>query len=66
MLASDISVLSFSANGTDLALTYNIAGDSSAPFDIAVYRSTDGISVGTSLVTHRVAAFIDRQPAVTR
>lgn len=55
MLASDLQLTSFASDGLDFVVTYDIANEGVAPFDITVYRSADGTTLGDMLATVEVA-----------
>ena len=44
LLAADIAVTDFHADGTNLLVDYDISGRSVAAFNVSVYCSTDGTS----------------------
>lgn len=54
MLASDLSIMNFSADGLDLIVNYEIANAAASAFDIAVYRSYDGITLDEFLCAQRI------------
>lgn len=54
MLAADLSILNFGSDGTNLVVSYESANQAAAGFDIAIYRSFDGMSLDQLLVTQRI------------
>ena len=64
LCATDLQLLSFSANGGDLLVDYHVAIEDAAPFDIAIYRSTDGSTLGSLLQSQRVTADSSRASGV--
>lgn len=60
LLAADIQFQSFSASGGNLAVSYDVLNEAVAAFDIGIYTSPDGSSLGTLLTTKRVTASSDR------
>ena len=60
MLATDLVLAGFYANGSDLLVDYDVAGDTARPFDIEIYASADGVTADTLLAAHHVGALADR------
>ena len=54
MLAADLDIVGFDANGSDLVVRYDIANANVSAFDIAIYSSVDGVNTQTLLDTFRV------------
>ena len=57
--AADLATTGFSSDGTDLQVSYDVTGDASSPFDIGIYRSSDGVTLDSLLTTHRVTNSAD-------
>jgi len=60
LLASDITVTDFTANGTNLLVNYDIAAESAPTFNISVYRSADGVSRDALIGSQEVTLESDR------
>jgi hypothetical protein len=56
MMAADLVVTGFTADGEDLVVTYDVTTDTAAEFDIGVYRSSDGVTPDSLLFSQRVTA----------
>jgi hypothetical protein len=54
LLAADIEVSGFDADGQNLRVEYGVAGEDAAPFTIAIYGSSDGCTLVTMLGSVRV------------
>jgi hypothetical protein len=54
LLAADLSVDSFTADGVNLVVDYSIAQQMATEFSIAIYRSFDGVSQDQLLLTQPV------------
>lgn len=54
LLAADLELTSVSADGNDVIVSYAIAAEEAPPFDIALYRSSDGVTLDARLQTVRV------------
>jgi Ca2+-binding RTX toxin-like protein len=52
--ASDLSIASFHADGSNLVVDYEVANFDAAEFSIGIYRSYNGISLAELLTTARV------------
>jgi hypothetical protein len=60
MLASDIALSEFRADGTDLLVSYNIAAETAPAFNVSVFRSSDGLSRDELIATREVTLASDR------
>lgn len=54
LLAADLAITSFGADGTSLVIDYEIAGQTAGDFNIAIYRSFDGVSLDQCLVSKQI------------
>src|SRR4051812_21184163 len=45
MLAADIAITGFNADGSHLIVHYDVSGDNAPPFDINVYSTPDGTNL---------------------
>jgi Ca2+-binding RTX toxin-like protein len=54
LFAADLVISAFASDGMDFQVTYNVDDETAVPFDISVYRSIDGVTLGASLQTVRV------------
>ncbi|HUT14561.1 MAG TPA: LamG-like jellyroll fold domain-containing protein, partial [Thermoguttaceae bacterium] len=54
LLAIDLGITGFFADGEDPAVSYQIDGDEAPAFDIGIYRSFDGITPDALLGTRRI------------
>ena len=54
-LAADLAVTGFVANGEDLVVQYDVVNESVTAFDVAVYRSSDGVAHDAELTRVRVS-----------
>lgn len=60
MAASDLIPSGFNLSGNDLSVTFDVTEAAVPAFDIGVYSSTDGSTLGTLLMSHRVTNSADR------
>ncbi len=56
----DLSPTAFNVSGSNLSVTYNVAEVAAPAFDIGIYSSSDGVTPGTLLMSHRVTNSADR------
>ncbi len=64
LLATDLGLTSFQADGTNLLVGYDVDdtnGGPVDPFNISIYRSSDGATLDSLLVTHQVTDPADLQ-----
>jgi Ca2+-binding RTX toxin-like protein len=54
MLASDIIITAFASDGANLNVIYDIQYENATAFDIGVYQSADGTTLGALLLTRRI------------
>ena len=59
MLATDLIVSSFGADGQDWTVTYDVTDQAAAAFDIGIYRSSDGVTADTLIQTERITDSAD-------
>lgn len=55
MFATDLALTGFSSNGLDFVVAYDVVGEASSAFDIKVYRSLDGTTLGDVLASVEVS-----------
>ncbi len=55
LLAVDLAVTGFSANGNDLVVSYDVESETAQPFDIAIFKSYDGVSAGPQVGSIRIS-----------
>jgi Ca2+-binding RTX toxin-like protein len=54
VFATDLSLTAFTGNGFDLVVTYDVGNEPVAAFDVNIYRSNDGTTLGDLLATFEV------------
>jgi hypothetical protein len=54
MLAADLSIEAFGSDGVDFVIDYQVTQASVSPFNIAIYRSFDGVSRDQLLLSRRI------------
>jgi Ca2+-binding RTX toxin-like protein len=54
MLATDLAVSAFEADGQDWTVTYDVNTQAATAFDVGVYRSNDGVTADTLIQTQRI------------
>ncbi|MFQ6048486.1 MAG: hypothetical protein ACE5K7_03900, partial [Phycisphaerae bacterium] len=61
LLSGDLAITGFSADGLDLLVDYEVAGQDAPAFQIGIYRSSDGVTAETLLTTKSVTQPADLQ-----
>jgi len=61
LLATDLALGAFHANGYDLLVDYEVTGDDARPFDIEIYTSRDGVTADKLLTTQEIVKLDQRQ-----
>jgi Ca2+-binding RTX toxin-like protein len=61
LLTADIAITGFTADGTDLKVDYDITGANVAAFNVSLYASSNGTTLGQFLVSERVTNSADLQ-----
>ncbi|MCA9269642.1 MAG: LEPR-XLL domain-containing protein, partial [Planctomycetales bacterium] len=54
LLAADLVVQSFTADGVDLHVGYDVLNENATAFDVTIYRSSDGVALDAAIATQRV------------
>ncbi len=54
MLSTDLVATTFDTSANQLRMTYDVVGDNAPAFDIGVYKSSDGSTLDTLLMTYEV------------
>ena len=54
LLAIDLALSGFSADGQDFSVSYAVTGEDSPAVDLGIYASVDGTAAETALMTHRI------------
>jgi hypothetical protein len=62
LLASDISLTDFAANGRDLLVSYDIAVETAPAFNLSIYRSSDGVTLDALVASRAVTLVCELDP----
>lgn len=54
LLAADLQITEFKTDDTNWVVKYDVTTDAVTPFDISVYRSSDGVTRNALLNTQRI------------
>jgi hypothetical protein len=60
LLASDIALTDFAANGRNLLVSYDIAAETAPAFNVSVYRSSDGVTRDSLIGSREIALETER------
>lgn len=66
VFAADLSLTGFTGNGFDLVVTFDVANEAVAAFDVNLYRSNDGTTLGDLLATIEVTDAYNRSVGTGR
>ena len=64
LLAADLIASQFGSDGSDLFVQYDVVGQAATPFDVNVYRSSDGVTPDALLTTQRISDSADQQTRI--
>ncbi len=59
LLAADLSINSFASDGVNLVVDFSIAQETTSGFDLAIYRSVDGVPEPQFVLSQRIAGGLE-------